>query len=197
MRILLAEDDPIIAMALADRLTELGHEVLGVAADGRQAVEEGRRTQPELYVFDIDLPKLDGLGAAQQLAKEGLRRPVVAITGKTNRGLLERSIEAGVASFLTKPVDERELDAALRLAATRQTELEEMEAEVTRAQRALEERKLVEHAKGLLIEALGLSEPEALRRMRRLARDRNATLPDVARAVVEQRGLLAPNESRE
>jgi response regulator NasT len=197
MRVLIAEDDPVIAMGLVARLESLAHEVLPPASDGERAVQAARDHRPDLYLFDIDLPRLDGLAAARRLAEEGLRRPVVAITGVDDPALVERSAEVGADAFLTKPIDERELDAAIRLAAGRHAELEALEAEVARAREALEERKLVEHAKGILIEALGLSEPEALRRMRRLARDRNATLPEVARAVIEQRELLTPNKGRE
>jgi response regulator NasT len=192
MRILVAEDDPVVALALAERLRSLGHEPIGPVADGCEAVAAARTSLPDLYLFDIEMPELDGLAAAVQLAEEGLRRPVVVVTGVDDPGLVDRSIESGVAAYLTKPIDSRELDAAIRLAASRHAELEALEAEVDRAQQALEDRKLVERAKGLLMTALGLSEQDAFRRLQLSARERNLRLADVARRIVEEESLLAP-----
>jgi two-component system, response regulator PdtaR len=197
MRILIAEDDPVIGLGLVERLRALGHEPVGPAYDGEQAIEEARTALPDLYLFDVDMPRLDGLAAARRLAAEGLRRPVVVVTGVEDPGLVDRSIESGVGAYLTKPVDERELDAAIRLAAARHAELEALEAEVDRAQEALEHRKLVERAKGVLMEALHLSEAEAFRRIQRAARDRNLRLADVARQIVEQKRVLLDQASEE
>ena len=196
MRVLIAEDDPLIALGLAERLRSLGHEPVGPAADGEQAIELARTNEPDLYLFDIEMPNLDGLQAAVQLARDGLRRPVVVVTGVDDPSLIERSIASGVSAYLTKPVDTRELQAALGLAAARHAEFEELEAEVDRAQQALEDRKLVERAKGLLMSALGLSEQDAFRRLQLTARERNLRLADVAARIVEQQTLLEPKRKR-
>lgn len=190
MRILVAEDDPIIGLGLVRRLGALGHEAIGPVPDGERALERAREERPDLYVLDIDLPRLDGLAVAARLAAEGLRRPVVVVTGVEDPGLVDRSVASGVAAYLTKPVDERELDAAIRLAAARQAELEALEAEIDRVRQALEDRKLVERAKGLLMDALKLDEAEAFHRIQRSARDRNRRLVDVAREIVEQERVL-------
>lgn len=192
MRILIAEDDAIIAMGLAARLRALGHEPLGPAADGQAAIALARAEHPDLYVFDIDMPRLDGLSAAARLASQGLRRPVVAITGVDDPTLVERCVATGVSAYLTKPIDDRELDAAIRLAAHRHAELEALEAQAAQARQALADRKLVEHAKGILIAALGLTEPEAFRRLQQTARHRNLRLADAARQIIEQRDVLMP-----
>ena len=194
MRILVADDDPVIALGLAERLRSLGHEPVGPAADGAEAVELARQKRPDLYLFDIEMPKIDGLEAAKQLAADGLRRPVVVVTGVDDPSLIERSIATGVSAYLTKPVDTRELQAALELAAARHAEFEALEAEVDRAQQALEDRKLVERAKGLLMSALGLSEPDAFRRLQLTARERNLRLADVAARIVDQRSVLEPKQ---
>lgn len=190
MRILIAEDDPVIALGLAERLRALGHEPLGPAPDGEAAVAEAHATPPDLYLFDIDMPHLDGLAAASRLAAEGLRRPVVIVTGVEDANLVERSIQTGVGAYLMKPIDERELAAAIRLAAARHTEFEALEAEVTRAHQALEDRKQIERAKSLLTDALGISESEAFHRIQHAARDRNLRLADVARQILDQRNIL-------
>ena len=192
MRVLVAEDDPLIALALIERLRMLEHEPLGPAGDGEEAVALAKETLPDLYLFDIELPYLDGLAAAAQLADEGFRRPVVVITGVDDQGLVERSIASGVSAYLTKPIDARELEAAIKLAHLRQTEFEALEAEATKAQQALEDRKLIERAKGLLMSALQLSEQDAFRRLQKTARERNLRLVEVAHRIVEQQSLLEP-----
>jgi AmiR/NasT family two-component response regulator len=192
MRVLVADDDPLISIGLCERLRSLGHEPIGPAADGGQAVELARQTLPDLYLFDIEMPNLDGLQAAEQLAGEGLRRPVVVVTGVEDPGLIERSIASGVSAYLTKPIDTRELQAAIGLAAARHSEFQELEAEVDRAQQALEDRKLIERAKGLLRTALNLSEHDAFRRLQMTARERNLRLAEVAARIVEQQTLLEP-----
>ena len=196
MRVLIAEDDPLIALGLCERLRLLGHEPIGPASDGEQAIEMARASLPDLYLFDIEMPNLDGLEAATQLADEGLRRPVVVVTGLDDPTLIERSIASGVSAYLTKPVDSRDLDAAIELAAARHSEFQALEAEVDRAQQALEDRKLVERAKGLLMSALNLTEPDAFRRLQLTARERNLRLADVAGRIVEQQSLLEPKRKR-
>ena len=190
MRILIAEDDPVIALALTERVRSLGHEPLGPVGDGAQAVAEATATRPDLYLFDIEMPELDGLEAAAELTARGLGRPVVVITGVDDRGLIERSVATGAGAYLTKPVDTRELEAAISLAAARHAELEELQAEVVDTKQALEERKVIERAKGLLMNALGIAEPDAFRRLQLAARERNLRLVDVARAIVEQQDIL-------
>jgi two-component system, response regulator PdtaR len=192
MRVLVAEDDAVIALGLAERLRTLGHEPIGPVNDGAQAVATAKESHPDLYLFDIEMPNLDGLAAAGRLADEGFRRPVVVITGVDDPSLVERSIASGVSAYLTKPIDARELEAAIELAQLRQAEFEALEAEVGKAQQALEDRKLVERAKGLLMSALQLSEQDAFRRLQKTARERNLRLAEIARRIVEQQSVLEP-----
>jgi AmiR/NasT family two-component response regulator len=192
MRVLVADDDPVIALGLVERVRSLGHEPVGPARDGAEAVELARTSSPDLYLFDVEMPHLDGLDAAARLTAEGLRRPVVIITGVEDDSLIERSIAIGVSAYLTKPIESRELQAAIGLAAARHAEFEQLEADVERAQQALEDRKIVERAKGLLMSALDLSEQDAFKRLQQTARERNLRLADVAARIVEQQSLLAP-----
>jgi response regulator NasT len=196
MRILIADDDPLIALGLAERVRSLGHEPIGPAGDGAEAIALAKETLPDLYLFDIEMPIIDGLEAARKLAEDGLRRPVVVVTGVADDSLVERSIASGVSAYLTKPIDSRELQAAIELAGARQTEFQALEAEVDRAQQALEDRKLVERAKGLLMTALNLSEQDAFRRLQLTARERNLRLAEVAHRIVDQQSLLAPKRER-
>ncbi|MDO9408465.1 ANTAR domain-containing response regulator [Patulibacter sp.] len=190
MRILVAEDDPIIALGIARRLERLGHEVIGPAARGADVLRLAAEQAPDLYLLDVDLEDADGLELAATLEATGPRRPVVVLTGLDAPELVERSIASGVDAFLTKPVDDRQLDAALRLAAARHAEHEALQVEVTGARQALADRKVVEQAKGILIRALGIDEPAAFARIQRSARDRNLRLADVAQSIVDQRALL-------
>jgi response regulator NasT len=196
MRVLIAEDDPVIAMGLAKRLRSLGHEPIGPAGDGEQAIAMAKASPPDLYLFDIEMPEVDGLAAAAQLAGAGLRRPVIVVTGVDDPGLIERSIASGVGAYLTKPIDARELEAAIELAAARHAEFQALENEVTQAQQALEDRKLIERAKGLLMSALQLSEQDAFRRLQITARERNLRMAEVAQRIVEQQSLLEPKPRR-
>lgn len=196
MKVLVAEDDPLIALGLVERLRSLGHEPIGPARDGEEAIALANDDPPDLYLFDIEMPNVDGLEAATQLAAAGLRRPVVVVTGVDDPGLIERSIASGVSAYLTKPVDSRELHAAIDLAAARHAEFQALESEVDRAQQALEDRKVVERAKGLLMTGLGLSEQDAFRRLQLAARERNLRLADVARRIVEQKSLLEPKPTK-
>jgi response regulator NasT len=196
VKVLVAEDDPLIALGLVERLRSLGHEPMGPARDGEEAIAMASTDPPDLYLFDIEMPNVDGLEAATQLAAAGLRRPVVVVTGVDDPGLIERSIASGVSAYLTKPVDSRELHAAIDLAAARHAEFQALESEVDRAQQALEDRKVVERAKGLLMTGLGLSEQDAFRRLQLAARERNLRLADVARRIVEQKSLLEPKPTK-
>jgi response regulator NasT len=196
MRVLIAEDDPLIALGLAERLRSLGHDPIGPACDGAEAIELAKANLPDLYLFDIEMPNVDGLEAATRLAGDGFRRPVIVVTGVDDPSLIERSIASGVSAYLTKPVDSRELQAAIELAAARHAEFQALEAEVDRAQQALEDRKLVERAKGLLMAALNLSEQDAFRRLQLTARERNLRLADVAARIVEQQSVFEPKRVR-
>jgi len=197
MRILIAEDDPVIGLALSQRVRALGHEIVGLAGDGAEAIALATELTPDLYLFDIDMPKVDGLSAASELAQRGLRRPVVVITGVEDPDLIERSIATGVSAYLAKPVNDRELDAAIKLAALRHTEYLDLEAEVSEARQALADRKLVERAKGLLMESLSLSEPEAFRRIQQAARRRNLKLVQMAALLLEDADVLRDERTTE
>jgi two-component system, response regulator PdtaR len=158
--------------------------------DEEEGVALAKQSPADLYLFDIEMPVADGLEAADQLAAAGLRRPVVIVTGIDDPELIDRAIASGVAAYLTKPIDDLELEAAIKLALARHAEFEELESQVNEAHQALADRKLVERAKGLLMTALQLSEQEAFRRLQITARERNLKLVDVARRIVEQESLL-------
>jgi two-component system, response regulator PdtaR len=189
VRVLIAEDDPVIALGLEAKLAALGHHVVAWVADGHRAVEEAARTRPDAVVMDVVMPGLDGLEAACAIT-EARPVPIVVITAPDQPEYLERAIRCGVAAYLVKPVDGRQVERALRLAVSRHAEFEAMRSEVDRLQEALETRRLVERAKGILMDRLGLSEEDAFLRIQHRARDANRTMADVARQLIDASDIL-------
>ncbi|MPZ88216.1 MAG: response regulator [Nitriliruptorales bacterium] len=189
MRVLIAEDDPVIALGLEHKLVALGHEVVGWATDGEAAVDAVERAKPDAVVMDVVMPRVDGLEAARRISeRNGVA--IVAITAYDDPQLVDRAIAAGVAAYLVKPVDSRQIDSALHLAVRRHAEFAALRAQVDELSDALEARKLVERAKGVLMERSGLSEAEAFGRIQRRARDRNQSMADVAQQILDAAKLF-------
>jgi two-component system, response regulator PdtaR len=189
VRVLIAEDDPVIALGLEAKLAALGHEVVGCVGDGKAAVTVAERAQPDAIVMDLVMPGMDGLEAARQITGSQAVA-IVAITAHDDPDLVARAIDAGVAAYLVKPVDAGQVDSALRLAVARYSEFQALRAEVDRLVDALEARKLVERAKGILMDRAGLAESEAFIRIQRRARSRNQTMAQVARELIDAAKLL-------
>jgi response regulator NasT len=191
LRILVVEDDEQVAAALRAGLASLGHTLLPGGTDGLQAIELAARLQPELMVMDIRLPGMDGIQAAARiLSLQSV--PIVLVTGYLDDDLLERSREAGVMAYLLKPVDLRLLGAAIELAAARFDELQILRRENRELKDTLEARKLVERAKGILMERLHLSEARAFELMRERSRKRRVPLREVAAGILDAEELLRP-----
>lgn len=183
MRILLAEDDSAVVVALIDQLRSLGHEVVGEAATGRQAVQLAEETRPELVVMDIMMPDGDGIEAARQIA-EKCPVPVVFLTGHFDEELLSGVAESGGMAYLLKPATADQLQAGITLARARFDEMADLRGQATRLAEALETRKLITRAKGLLMQRRGLTEEEAHRSMQKEASRGNMKLVDLARAIL-------------
>lgn len=196
MRVLLAEDDPVIALGLERALTELGHEVVARAEDGLTAIRLASELLPDAILMDVHMPGCDGLTASREISAHR-RLPIVAITAFDGADVVQGAIDAGVAAYLVKPVTARQVDSALRLAVSRHGEFEAMRAEVGRLAEALETRKLVERAKGVLMQRAGLTEAEAFGRIQRRARDTNRRMAAVARELLVADELLGPTEGTE
>ncbi|MGH9069912.1 MAG: ANTAR domain-containing response regulator [Acidimicrobiales bacterium] len=189
MRVLIAEDDPVIALGLERTLTALGHEVVARVDNGEHVVIQAAATLPDVIILDLMMPGVSGLEAARQVTA-ARSVPIVAVTAYDDPGLVEQAAECGVAAYLVKPVTPSQVGSALLLAVSRHAELEAMRAEVDRLTDALETRKLVERAKGILMEHNRLSEAEAFTRIQRRARDNNQRMAEVAREIIAARELL-------
>jgi two-component system, response regulator PdtaR len=183
-RIVVAEDESLIRMDIVETLKDQGFDVVGEAGDGLKAIELAKELKPDLMVMDIKMPDMDGLSAAEQIAK--LRIPVVFLTAFNQQELVSRASEVGAMAFLVKPFSPEDLLPAIEVALSRFQQLTQLEAEVSDLTERLETRKLVERAKGVLGIQMGLSEPEAFRWIQKAAMDRRIGMVDVARTILDQ-----------
>ncbi|WP_241548984.1 ANTAR domain-containing response regulator [Gordonia alkanivorans] len=186
-RVLVAEDDSLIRMDLIEILREEGYDVVGEAPNGQVAVELTESLKPDLVIMDIKMPIRDGIDAATEIAEKRLA-PVVMLTAFSQRDFIEKARDAGAMAYLVKPFTKADLVPAIEVAVSRYHELKLLEREVATMNERLETRKLVERAKGLLMQKQGLSEPEAFKWIQRAAMDRRTTMKAVAQVVVETLG---------
>ena len=185
VRVLLAEDDAESRTLLLDLLATLGHVVVGEAATGAEAVERAKAVGPDVVLLDVHMPGGSGIEAAERIAEALPGTAVVLFSGDQTLTLSDREVAATTAiAFLPKPVPPRVLDSTLRLAARRARELVSAREDAHEARRALESRKLIERAKGILMRRTGTSEQEAYRIMQRSSQDRSVPMVDIARAVI-------------
>ena len=184
LRVLIAEDEPVVAEGLRAQLEELGHSVAGVAYDGRDAVAKAALLTPDIVLLDIKMPRLDGVEAAGAIM--GQRPvPIVLVTAHSDPALIQRAMAAGVMGYLVKPVDRRDLVPALALATARFGDLMALRQDVRSMQEALQVRQQVERAKGILAQRMGLGEAEAHKRLQHLARRERCTLGEAAGRVIQ------------
>jgi response regulator NasT len=182
-RVLIAEDEALIRLDLAEMLREEGYEVVAEAADGEAAVRLTRELKPSLVIMDIKMPKVDGITAAGTIVGERIA-PVVMLTAFSQRELIEQARDAGALAYLVKPFARHELVPAIELSVSRFAEVQALEAEVASLTERLETRKVIDRAKGLLMTNNGMTEPEAFRWIQRTAMDRRSTMRAVSAAVV-------------
>jgi len=183
LRIVVAEDEALIRLDLAEMLQESGYEVVGQASNGEQAVEMARELTPDLLIMDIKMPVLDGISAAEQISKERIA-PVVMLTAFSQRELVERARDAGVMAYIVKPFNASDLGPAIDIARSRWTELHALEQEIADLGERLETRKAVDRAKGVLMQRLKVSEADAFRWIQKTAMDRRLGMREVAEAVI-------------
>lgn len=182
-RILVAEDETITRMDLREMLENLGYTVVGEAADGLAAVNLARSLKPDLVLMDIKMPGLDGIAAADTLSHEQLL-PVLLLTAYSDREFVDRAIEAGVMGYLVKPFLEAQLKPAIDVALERWREARQMQQDLTQTHETLETRKVVERAKGVLMDSQNLKEAEAFRRIQRLSMNSRKSMREVAEAIL-------------
>lgn len=185
LRIVVAEDEALIRLDLAEMLAEVGYEVVGQASDGEQAVSMVREQRPDVVILDVKMPVLDGISAAEQIGKERIA-PVIMLTAFSQKELVERARDAGVMAYIVKPFSQADLAPAVDIATSRWAELKALEGEVADLGERLETRKAVDRAKGILMQRLRLSEADAFRWIQKTAMDRRLGMREVAQAVITQ-----------
>lgn len=187
VRILVAEDEALIRMDLVEMLQEAGYQVVAQATNGEEAIALATEHQPDLAILDVKMPVLDGISAAEKIISIA---PVLMLTAFSQRELVERARDAGVMAYVVKPFTIGDLIPAIEIAISRHTQMRSLADEVADLQERLETRKIIDRAKGILMKALNLSEPEAFSWIQRAAMDRRLTMKEVAQAVISPEAAL-------
>jgi len=191
-RIVIAEDEALARLDLGQMLENLGHEVVGQAGDGETAVELARELKPDLVIMDIKMPgEIDGLGAAATLAEERVA-PALLLSAYSDREYIDRAREAGVMGYLVKPYNENQLSPAIEVALARFADFLQLQKDLGNAQETLMTRKIVERAKGVLMDTAGLKESEAFHRIQRLSMNSRKSMREVAEAILLTHGIEQP-----
>jgi two-component system, response regulator PdtaR len=183
-RILIADDEKPVAVGLQNQLESLGYDVVAVVPDGHRAIEMCRRSIPDVVFLDIEMPGLDGLSAARQIAADP-GTPVIILTAHGHPNLIDQAVEDGVISYLLKPATNPSLHAAIQVAVARARELKLLQDDVDQLKSTLRERKLIERAKGILMTRKQLSESEAFRQLQRQSQDRRIPMAKLAESIIQ------------
>jgi AmiR/NasT family two-component response regulator len=181
--VIIADDESLIRMDLREMLSTLGYLVVGEVGDGRSMVNLARELRPDVVIADIKMPDMDGIEAAKILTQEKIA-PVILLTAYSQRELIERAKEAGVVGYLVKPFQESDLAPAIEVALARFNEFRALEKEVGETKAALETRKLVDRAKGILMDTQGLTEAEAFRKIQKMSMNTRKPMKEVAEAII-------------
>jgi AmiR/NasT family two-component response regulator len=182
MKILVAEDEALIRLDLVEMLQEAGYEVVAQASNGQEAIALNQKHNPDLAILDINMPIMDGLTAAESIVQS---TPVLMLTAFSQRELVDRANAAGVMAYILKPFTINDLIPAIEIASSRYQQMSALVSEISNLNERLETRKLIDRAKGILMKALNLSEPEAFSWIQRAAMDRRLTMKEVALAVID------------
>ena len=183
LNLVLADDASIIRLDLKETLERLGHRVVGEAGDGQRAVELARQLRPDLVILDIKMPVMDGIDAARLIAQERIA-PVLLVTAYSEQELVRRAVEAGVFAYVVKPFTEADLLPAIELATARFREFSAIRQQAADLEEALETRKAVDRARGLLMRQLGIDEAEAFRRIQRQSMNSRRSMREIADAII-------------
>ncbi len=195
LRIVVADDERNMHEYLQEALPRLGHEVVGVAQTGRELVELCRTTHPDLVITDIKMPDMDGLVASEEICRE-TPIPIIVVSAYHDPQFIERATENYVLAYLLKPIRQHDLEPAISLAMRRFEQFQTLRRETTDLRQALDERKIIERAKGLLMKRERIDEQEAFRRLQKLAMNQNRKLTEVAQMVLSVSDAFEPGPSR-
>jgi two-component system, response regulator PdtaR len=182
-RVIIADDESVIRADLREMLTNLNYLVVGEVGDGKSAVNLARELKPDVIIMDIKMPDMDGIEAAEILTRERIA-PVLLLTAYSQRDLVDRAKEAGVVGYLVKPFREQEIVPAIEIARARFQEFSELQKQIGDLKETLETRKLVDRAKGILMDTQGLTEHEAFRKIQKMSMNTRKPMKEIAEAIV-------------
>lgn len=184
-RVLVAEDETLIRLDIVETLTAAGYDVVGEAADGQEAIDLAVELEPDVCVLDVKMPKVEGITAAEEILKE-IPTAIVMLTAFSQKELVQRAAEVGAMAYVTKPFGPSDLIPAVEIALSRKAQIDALEADVADLTERFETRKRVDRAKGLLIDRMDMTEPEAFRWIQKTSMDRRLSMREVADAVIDQ-----------
>jgi two-component system, response regulator PdtaR len=183
LRIVVADDEPEMRKYLSETLGAMGHSVVGAAANGVELLQKCEETAPDMVITDIKMPEMDGIEAAGRLSQTN-PVPVILVSAHHDADLIARSLSGHVMAYLVKPIKRADLETTLALAVRRYKEFTALQQQATDLRQALEDRKVIERAKGILMKRAGLDEGDAFRRLQKLASDKNLKLVKIAEMIV-------------
>ena len=184
-RVLVAEDETLIRLDIVETLTAAGYDVVGEAADGQEAIDLAVELEPDVCVLDVKMPKVEGITAAEEILKE-IPTAIVMLTAFSQKELVQRAAEVGAMAYVTKPFGPSDLIPAVEIALSRKAQIDALEADVADLTERFETRKRVDRAKGLLIDRMDMTEPEAFRWIQKTSMYRRLWMREVADAVIDQ-----------
>ncbi len=189
LRVLVAEDEYLCLMGIKSNLKRLGHQLVGDASNGKDAISIANKEKPDLIIMDINMDSMDGIEAIRKI-NEKLFIPCIILTGYTDDDLIQRAKDVGVFGYLVKPVDANDLKAAIEIAISKFKEFTNVKKELNNVEKALENRKYIERAKGILMDNKGLKEAEAMKKLQKISCKKNIKLIEVAKDIIKANELL-------
>ena len=190
LRIAVADDEPLMRRWYENTLAKLGHQLVVCASNGEEFVQDCRREKPDLLISDIEMPYMDGLDAAEMI-RENLPIPIILVSAHHDSTFVERALQNHVLAYLVKPIQQPDLQTAIALVMRRFQEFRALEQQCDGLQKTLEDRKLIERAKGILMQRVGLNEGAAFKRLQKMSQDKNLKLADTARTIIDAEGVFA------
>lgn len=184
LQVLICEDDYLVSQGLKNSIESLGHDVIAIARNGKEAIDFALEKSPELIIMDINMPIMSGLIAIEEINKN-INVPCIILTAYHKASLIKKASENGALYYLIKPISEHELNAAINIVMARYNELNNLKSELNQTKEKLEARKYIETAKGLLMDRHGIKEQEAMAKIQKLSRDKNIKLIDISKQIIE------------
>lgn len=183
-RIVIADDEPITRMDIKEMLEEVGYDVVGEASDGFDAIEMCKKYRPNIVIMDIKMPLLDGINASKIIMQEGLSDGIILLSAYSDTNFIEKGKNVGVIGYLVKPLDNKSLIPAIEIALAKSLEIKELKSNIANVQKKLQGRKLIEKAKGILMDENDITEEEAFSKIRKMSMSKRVSMENIAEIII-------------